>query len=69
MHLTGKVDWTWGLEECTAFEELKRRIAEDIVLFIPTDNDPYRVEADSSDYANGAILSQKIDGVWRPVAF
>lgn len=29
----------------------------------------FRVEADSSNFANGAILSQCIDGKWRPDAF
>ena len=32
---------------------------------------PYRVEADSSDFATGAVLSQENpeDGKWHPVAF
>jgi hypothetical protein len=42
---------------------------EEVVLFIPRDDGQFRVEADSSDYANGGVLSQKIDGKWRPVAF
>ena len=66
---TGKVDWNWGPEECEAFEELKQRIMEDIVLFILTNNDPYHIETDSSNYTNGSCLSQKVNGVWRPIAF
>ena len=27
------------------------------------------MEADSSDYANGAVLSPEIEGKWYPVAF
>jgi len=35
-----------------------------------TDDLPFRVEADSSDYATGAVLSQEQrDGKWHPVAF
>lgn len=67
--LTSKVDWTWGADQHHAFEELKRRIAEDVTLLIPTDDDPFRVETNSSDYANGGCLSQKVNGVWCPVAF
>ena len=37
---------------------------------MPSNDGKYRVEADSSDYATGAILSQEQpDGKWRPVAF
>lgn len=67
--LTGKVDWAWGPEERATFEELKRRIAEDVTLFIPTDDGPYCAETNSLDYANGGCLSQKVNSVWRPVAF
>lgn len=67
--LTGKGDWVWTGKEQAAFEELKRRIAEEPVLLIPHDDGKFRVETDSSDYANGAVLSQLVDGKWRPVAF
>ena len=36
---------------------------------IPNDDDPFRLEADSSDYASGAVLSQKRNGDWKPVGF
>ena len=39
------------------------------VLRIPVNDAPFRVECDSSDFANGAILSQFIDGHWHPVAY
>jgi hypothetical protein len=39
------------------------------VLMIPVDNAPYCLEADSSNYASGAVLSQKIDNKWHPVAY
>lgn len=40
-----------------------------ITIAVPTADDRFRVEADSSNFANGAILSQCINGKWRPVAF
>ncbi len=67
--LTGLTAWTWGKPQEDAFKELKRRMAEDVVLAIPNDDDPFRVEADASEGAVGAVLSQQQNGVWRPVAF
>jgi len=41
-----------------------------LVLAIPDLDREMRVEADSSDYATGGVLSMKCkDGKWRPVAF
>jgi hypothetical protein len=40
-------------------------------LITPADDQPFRIEADSSDFATGAVLSQLCveDGKWHPVAF
>ena len=67
--LTGISEWKWTNTENNAFESLKRRIMDDVTLVIPNDNGKFRVEADSSNFANGAVLSQQVDGKWRPVAF
>ena len=65
----GKAEWKWT-EECTrAFQCLKSRICEQPVLAVPTVGDQFRVGADSSNYVNGARLSQNIDGKWQPIAF
>jgi len=41
------------------------------VLMSPQDSEPFRVEADSSDFTTGAVLSQQLmtDGKWHPVVF
>jgi hypothetical protein len=67
--LTGKVSWSWGPEQDLAFQKLKEQITEDVVLALPTDNGKFRLEANASDGATGAVLSKEQDGVWRPVAF
>ena len=67
--LTGNAEWSWGIEQELAFEELKSQITEDITLFIPNDEGRFHVEADSSDFTNGAVLSQQVNGKWQPVAF
>ena len=41
----------------------------DPILALPLDNTPFRLEADSSGFATGAVLSQLQDNSWRPVAF
>ena len=68
-HLTGKVPWTWEEDQQRAFDQLKEAICSEPILTIADYSKPFRVEADSSDFANGAILSQKVDNVWKPVAF
>ncbi|VDC04290.1 unnamed protein product [Peniophora sp. CBMAI 1063] len=68
--LTGDVPWEWGVEQQLAFEELKLRITSEPVLVIPVGDSPFRVEADASDFAMGAVLSQKAaDGKWHPIAY
>jgi len=41
------------------------------VLVSSQDSEPFRIEADSSDFASGAVLSQRLPGEekWHPVAF
>ena len=67
--LTGNSEWEWGEEQQKAFDQLKLRICEEPVLAVPTDKGQFRVKADSSNFANGTILSQFINSKWRPIAF
>ena len=67
--LTGKVDWQWGDKEQQAFEHLKATICSEPVIAVYDPTAPTRIEVDSSDFANGGVLSQLIDNVWRPIAF
>ena len=55
--LTGNVPFTWGNEQREAMEELKRQLSSQPVLAIPNEYDLFRVKADSSNYALGAVLS------------
>jgi hypothetical protein len=69
--LTGKKDFKWGEDQTEAFQELKNRITRAPVLTLADDSKPFRVEADSSDVATGAVLSQQsdVDSKWHPVAY
>ena len=57
--LTGKEPWVWEREQQEAFQTLKDAITSAPCLQIPNDDGIFRVEADSSDGALGAV-------VWRP---
>lgn len=67
--LTGLVLWSWGDEQQSAFDALKIAVMSAPVLAIPTDSDPYQVEADSSGCAIGAVLSQCQHRFWHPITF
>ena len=67
------IGWKWEELEQVAFDKLKELITSAPVLIFPDDSCPYHVEADSSDVATGAVLSQQTsseNGVkWHPIAF
>ena len=54
-----------------AFEDLKTVVTTAPVLVSPQESDLFQIEADNSDFATGAVLSQQLmtDGKWHPVAF
>jgi len=63
--------WNWGAKEQEAFERLKMAVTTAPTLASPQDSEPFRIEADSSDFTSGAVLSQQLPGEekWHPVAF
>ena len=63
--------WNWDTSVASAFQKLKELVASAPVLVTPADDQPFQIEADSSDFATGAVLSQLSaeDGKWHPVAF
>jgi transposase InsO family protein len=65
------VKWHWTSKEQSAFNSLKSAITSTPILTSPDNSCPFRIEADSSDFATGAVLSQQLpeDGKWHPVAF
>ena len=72
LHDLTRKDSTWNWTDACqkAFDSLKSAITSSPILIFPDDNKPYKVEADSSEYATGAVLSQEgEDGKWHPIAF
>jgi hypothetical protein len=62
------IRFIWGLPQEDSFKEL---VTSAPVLVLPNDNLPFRLEADSSGIATGAVLSQQNvdDNAWHPVTF
>jgi hypothetical protein len=65
------VRFIWGLPQEDSFMKLKELITSAPVLVLPNDNLPFRLEADSSGIATGAVLSQQqVDNnAWHPIVF
>jgi RNase H-like domain found in reverse transcriptase/Reverse transcriptase (RNA-dependent DNA polymerase)/Integrase zinc binding domain/Chromo (CHRromatin Organisation MOdifier) domain/Retroviral aspartyl protease len=63
--------WSWGEDEQRAFDEIKTRVTSSPILRFADDSKAFRVEADSSDFATGAVLSQQsVDDLrWHPIAY
>ncbi len=69
MQLTENNPWKWGTAQQDTFKELKRLLAEEVVLAIPMRKANFCIEADASEGAFGVVLSQEQDGKWCPVTF
>ncbi len=61
-HLTGNELWKWGMAQQNTFDQLKKQLAEEVVLAILTEGGKFHMEADSSEGGIGAVLSQEQDG-------
>ena len=62
--------WKWTEKQEKAFEELKKRFTQELVLVALDLDKKMRIEVDASDYVTGGMLSMKgEDGLWRLVAF
>ena len=64
------VKWQQGEEQWKAFDKLKRIFTTKPVLAAPDLDKEFRIEADTSNYATGGVLSMKCsDELWRLVTF
>jgi hypothetical protein len=63
--------FVWSDEAKGAFADLKKIVISTPVLILPQADRPFRIEADGSGVATGAVLSQVSpdDEKWHPVAF
>jgi hypothetical protein len=65
------VRFIWGSPQEDSFMKLKELVTLAPVLILPDDDLPFRLEADRSGIATGAVLSQQSvnNNAWHPVAF
>jgi hypothetical protein len=65
------VRFIWGLPQEDSFMKLKELVTSAPVLVLPNNDLPFRLEADGSGIATGAVLSQQQvdDKAWHPVTF
>jgi len=62
--------WKWTEKQKKAFEELKKKFTQELVLVAPDLDKKMRMEVDALDYAIGNVLSMEgEDWKWRPVTF
>lgn len=63
--------WSWGEDEQQAFDKIKHCVTSSPILHFADDSKSFRIEADSSNFATGAVLSQQSsdDLKWHPIAF
>ena len=52
--------WNWGTKKQEAFERLKMAVTTALILVSLQDSEPFYIEADSSDFASRAVLSQQL---------
>ena len=67
--LSKKSTWLWGPDQDQAFANVKAELAKPTVLTLYDPLAPTKVSADASSYGLGAVLMQKSDSQWRPVAY
>ena len=62
--------FSWGPEQESAFETIKQKFRQDVILQHFDWDKPARLETDASDRGTGGILLQPDkNGNWKPVAF
>lgn len=59
----------WSPEADDAFNKLKECLISAPILASPDYNLPFEVHTDASDYGVGAMLTQTVDNVERPIAY
>ena len=61
--------WLWGPTQERAFTQVKEELSKSTTLTLYDPLAETKLSADASSYGLGAVLLQKVDSDWKPVAF
>ena len=67
--LTGKAPFQWKEEHKKSFESVKQHLLSPEVLALPQNEGEFILDTDASNDAIGGCLSQKQNGIVRPISF
>ena len=67
--LSKKSTWLWGPDQDRAFADVKAELAKPTVLALYDPSLPTKVCANASSHGLGAVLMQKSNSSWKPIAF
>ena len=67
--LTKSRNWSWGPSQSKAFDLVKEELSKPTTLALYDPAASTKISADASAYGLGAVLLQKIDSHWKPVAY
>jgi len=67
--LKADVTWQWNKPEQDAFEASKKLLCESQTLVHYDSSKPLYLSCDASQFGAGSVLSHRINGCYRPVAF
>ena len=67
--LSTKLSWMWGPDQERAFSQIKLELTQPTVLALYNPCESIKVSADASSFGLGAVLLQRSDDTWKPVAY
>jgi len=67
--LSKRSSWTWGPPQEQAFKQVKDELSTAVTLAHYDITAEIKVSADASSYGLGAVLLQKCESEWKPVAW
>ena len=61
--------WLWGPQQEEAFVRVKEELTKLTTLTLYDPNAEVKLSADASSFGLGAVLLQKVNDAWKPVAY